>query len=226
MGDCEYLAKARRLHSRAVAAHAEWVAGLSVEQRAEMLALGVLAGPEDSHEVGGHSPAQLGDIADSALASVEFDPADVIDEHAETLADEFGITLPLARRILEWHLEGVEAALRIHEADLLAIVVGGLLASDNVRIATAGLAFATGMAATSGLGTQAQFARSAGVSRTIVSRSTLAWKRQFNLRANVGQKSDEACATYSAVNRERHWRKQKVSASLLSEKLLQLRRTK
>ena len=92
------------------------------------------------------------------------------------------------------------------------MVVGGLLASKNVRIASAGLAFASSMASANGLGSQAEYSRRIGVSRTIISKSVIAWQRQLNLHTSPFQKSEAACATYSQVAKDHHWRTQKATA--------------
>ena len=215
----DYATHAARQQAAAKAAHAKWLCELSPEQRKTLARLGVFDAPDDSHEVGGHSPMQLADIADSPIARVDPDIAAALDTETEIIADQFGVDLPAAARILAWHAAAMAHAMLTREADLLAVVVGGLLASKNVRIASAGLAFASSMAAVNGLGSQAEYARSIGVSRTILSKSAKAWQRQLNLHTSPFQKSEAACTTYSAVAKARHWRKQKVTATALSERL-------
>jgi hypothetical protein len=224
MSESDYQSHASKLATKARLEHQKWVAGLTPKQRAKLASLGVLDAADDSHEVGGHAPTQTADIAESPLASFELDMAGELDGKAGPIADVFGIPLPLARRILAWHVQETAAALRTHEADMLGIVVGGLLASNNVQIAAAGLAFATGMDAANNLGTQAKYARKLGVSRTILSKSVKGWKRQFGLRTSHHQKSEAACATYSAVTKERHWRKAKTTASELFKRINALRK--
>lgn len=224
MSNSDYGAHAARLNTAARSAHEKWIESLTPDQRANLRRLGVLDPADDSHEVGGHSPTQLADVAESHLARTEIDLAAELDGHAGPIADRFDIPLHVAREILDWHVAGVEASMRTHEADLLSIVVGGLLASNNIKIAAAGLAFAGGMEAANGLGSQAQYARKLGVSRTILSKAVRSWAEQLNLRTNVWQKTPEACATYSAVAKARHWRKAKVSATELFKRINTLRK--
>jgi hypothetical protein len=226
MSGSDYQSHASRLNAKATAAHKAWVAGLNAEQRANLKRLKILDVDDDSHEVGGHSPMQTADIADSPLARCDPDYAALIDGEAGALADRFGVTYAIAEAILAHYGTTLAAALRTHEADLLSVVVGGLLSSKNVRIACGGLAFASGMVAANALGSQADYARSIGVSRTIISKSVKAWQRQLNLRPSNFQKSEAACETYSAVAKDRHWRKQKVSASELARRIKSNRRPK
>jgi hypothetical protein len=197
---------------------------LTPKQRAKLAKLGIDVPADDSHEVGGHAPTQTSDFAESPLARVESNIVDELDGPAGPIAERFDVPIDMARQILEWHAAGIEAALRSHEAELLSVVVGGLLASKNVRITAGGLAFAAGMEAANNLGSQAQYARRLGVSRTILSKSVKTWKRDLNLRTTVWQKSDAACETYASVTKERHWRKAKTTATELARRLHILRK--
>jgi hypothetical protein len=226
MSSSDYESHATRLQKRAEAQHREWVASLTPEVRKNLEKLGVLEPPDDSHEVGGHSPFQPSDVAESPLARIDVDFASTADGVEGEISDLFKVSLPKAKAILAWHTAEMEASRQANEADLLSVVVGGLLASDNIRISAAGLAFASNMDAANGLGNQARYARSLGVSRSILSKSVKAWRRQLNLRPSPWQKSDEACATYSQVAKNSHWRKAKTSAVKLMEKLNQIRQAK
>jgi len=207
----DYQNHATRQHAVARSAYAKWTATLTPDQRANLSRLGVFA-PDDSHEVGGHSPMQVADIADSPLARVDPDFAAAIDSEIEIIADRFGVNMATARKIAVWHAHDLATSLFTREADLLAVVVGGLLASKNVRISSAGLAFASSMASANGLGSQAEYSRTIGVSRTIISKSVKAWQRQLNLHTSPFQKSEAACETYSQVAKDQHWRTQKATA--------------
>ena len=215
----DYQTHATRQQAAAKLAHAEWLKTLTPEARKTLQRIGVLEAPDDSHEVGGHSPMQMADIADSSIARTDPDFAARIDRPVEIIADQFGVDLAHAREILDWHHQALDEAMHSRESDLLTVVVGGLLASKNVRIASAGLAFASGMAAANGLGSQAEYSRSIGVSRTIISKAVKAWQRQLHLHTSPFQKSEEACETYSQVAKSRHWRNQKVTAAALADRL-------
>lgn len=224
----DYTAHAARQQKAAQEAHAKWLQGLSAEQVANLKRLGVFDAPSDSHEVGGHAPGQTADMAESSMARVESDVAEEIDAKSEAggIADEFGVSLQTAQRILAWHKGQIKGALLSREADLLSVVVGGLLATKNIKISAAALAFASNMAAVNGLGCQSEYARKLGVSRTILSRAVVAWGRQLGLHPSAHQKSEKACATYSEVGKTNHWRRTKVSASALLLKLDKIRRSK
>lgn len=222
----DYSAHAARLQKSAVTAHKEWVAGLSPEARKNLQDLGVDVPPDDNHEVGGHAPSQQGDMAESSLSKVDIDFAAAVDGEAGAIADQFGLSYEQAEAILKWHQAEAAASARSHDADLLSIVVGGLLSSRNIKISAAGLAFASQMNVANGLGCQAQFARTLGVSRTILSKSVKGWRKALGLRVTIWQKSDEACATYSEVATKNHWRSTKATASHLMERLNSIRNTK
>jgi hypothetical protein len=208
----DYDAYARDLHRKATAAHLEWVKSLSPEQRKKLGQMGILQPAEDRSEVGGHSPWQERDAAESHYARIESDPGD-LDSPAERIADYFEIPITTARRVLDWHRTSIESALFQHEGDLLAIVVGGLLAAQNPRLSAAGLAFATNLDATNGLGSMAAFGRTLNISRQAVSKVTKAWQRDLGLKPGANQKSTEACEKYSAIGLSDHWRKKKVKAA-------------
>jgi hypothetical protein len=210
----DYDIHARDLHRKATAAHLEWAKALTPAQREKLAGMGVLEPADDRHEVGGHSPWQQRDAAESHYARIEADPAEN-DADDERLADLFDIPLPTAKRIIEWHRAAIDATLYQREGDLLAIVVGGLLASQNPRLSAAGLAFATNLDATNGLGSQAQFARSLKISRQAVSKVTKAWQEDLGLQPGANQKSAAACAAYSQIGFTDHWRTKKASASAL-----------
>ena len=210
---------ARRLQAEATKAHREWVKSLTPAQRRKLIELKVLEPADDSPEVDGQAPCEAGDIADSPRARVEWDPADDIDGHAAVIADHLGVDLPNARKILAWHDLMVEEAINNREGELLAIVVGGLIAAKNVKVSTAGLAFAAKLDGINGFGSQSEFAKAHGISRSAISKVTIAWQRDLGLIKSVHQKSDEACRTYSAVGSSNHWRGRKADAVALLRKL-------
>lgn len=212
MGD-DYQERAARMNQAAKSAHKEWVASLTPSQRRNLEKLGVLDPAKDRHEVGGHSPHQISDVAETSIARDDTDPTATIDDPASLLADEFGLPLDVAEQLHAWHQQSCEAALRQREGDLLSIVIGGLISSKNIRISAAGLAFAAELDAVNGLGTQAAYARLLGVTRSSISKSVKAWRRSLQLRRSSHQKSDEACQTYSEVGKKNHWRRQTTTAS-------------
>lgn len=210
---------ARRLHAQATEAHQDWVASLSPKQKRKLRSLGVLEASDDSKEVNGHGPAETGDIAESPRARTEWDPAQDLDRITETLADYFEIPINVAEKVLQWHQEMVRQALGEREGELLSIVIGGLISAKNVRVATAGLAFAADLAGANGYSSQSDFASKHGISRQAISKSTKAWSRDLGLQTSAHQKSERACQTYSQLGKTNHWRNQKTNAVELLRKL-------
>jgi hypothetical protein len=208
-----------RLQERAIEAHRKWFANLTPAQRRKLRDLGVLDQPEDDASVDGHNPFEVGDIADSPRASETWEPAEDLDQEHEQLAEQLGVSLDTARKILTWKEEAVEQALEHREGELLAVVVGGLIAARNVKVSTAGLAFAAQLAGVNGFGSQTEFAKKHGLSRQAISKVTKAWQRDLNLKKSVHQKSDKACETYSRIGHKRHWRARKCDAVSLLRKL-------
>lgn len=209
----DYHSHRRRLHETATTTHREWVAGLDAKQRKKLQDLGVLEPADDSPEVGGHSPYQVNDVADTPLASIDPDIAKEVDDAISQLADDFKVPLETARALFSWHAEQTAAAVREHEGDLLSIVIGGLISSQNIRISAGALAFATELDALNGIGSQAAYARKLGVTRSALSKAVKGWRRSLGLRRNAHQKSAAACESYSENGKNNHWRKQKVTAS-------------
>jgi hypothetical protein len=174
---------------------------------------------DDDSEVGGHSPYSASDIADTPLARTEIDFAAVIDTPIEELAEQFGITINQARRLLLWHRAEVGMAIQQAQAHYLQIIVGGLLSAKNPKLSAAGLAFAGDLAALNGLHCQRDYAKQLHVSPSAISKVVKAWQRALGLRPSTHQKSEAACKTYSASGKANHWRNRTVSASALLKRL-------
>jgi len=215
---------ARSLQARAKKAHTEWLASMKPETRAAMREMNLEAPPEDSTEVGGHSPFTISDIADSSLAKCETDMADIFDKPEDDLADRFGITPKQAAAIIQWHTTEVENATRREKANYLQVIVGGLLSSKNPKLNSAGLAFAANLAALNGLPCQREYARQNHISASAISKVVRAWQKSLDLMPSAHQKSEKACEVYSQVGKNRHWRAQKVKASTATALLEKLRK--
>lgn len=221
--DGNYEDHAKQLNNRARKAHAEWWAGLSVEDKRKARDLHIDTAPDDNPEVGGHSPYSLSDIADTPLAKC--DPNLDIDSPEDTLADAFGLTPKQATQIMRWHLAEVEIATRREKAKYLSIIVGGLLATKNPKLNAAGLAFAANLAALNGLPCQREYARQNHISASAISKVVTAWGRSLDLIPSVHQKSEKACKVYSQVGKTRHWRSRKIKASTATTLLQKIRQT-
>jgi hypothetical protein len=218
-----YEAHARALHNEAKKAHAEWIASLSEEEREKVRRLNVDSAPDDSTDVGGHSPFSVSDIADSSLAKCEPDMT-VIDTPESVIADRFSITPQQAGEILRWHQTEVDTAVRVEKANYLQIIVGGLLSSKNPKINSAGLAFAAKLAALNGLPCQREYARQNHITASAISKVVKAWQRSLGLTPSTHQKSEHACKIYSQVGKTRHWRNKKISAQTATALLSKIRR--
>lgn len=195
---------------------------MSPEDKARLKNLHLADAPDDSTEVGGHSPFSLSDIADSALAKC--DPTlEEIDKPEEIIADLFNITKSQAQSILQWHQAEVENATRREKANYLQIIVGGLLSSKNPKLNSAGLAFAANLAALNGLPCQREYARQNHISASAISKVVRAWQKSLTLTPSAHQKSEKACRIYSEVGKNHHWRGRKIKANSATALLARLR---
>ena len=88
------------------------------------------------------------------------------------LADEYGVSLAVARRILADR----EDLARRGQAQILASVIGLLIQSRNINVQVHALAIAFGMDQLNGAHSQSEIARELGVTRALVSHYVLAWR--------------------------------------------------
>jgi predicted transcriptional regulator len=98
--------------------------------------------------------------------------ADLIDKPDEIIADEYGVTIAVARRILSDR----EDLARRGQAQILASVIGLLIQSRNINVQVHALAIAFGMDQLNGAHSQSEIARELGVTRALVSHYVLAWR--------------------------------------------------
>lgn len=221
--ESRYELHARRLHNRARDEYRAWISSLPPEEKAALQKNGLDNLPVDDPEVGGHSPYSVSDLADTSLARLDIDFASCIDTDIDIVCENFDVPKAVAKKILAWHRAGITDAIRKHEGHFLSIIIGGLLSSKNPKLSAVGLAFAFGLDALNGLGSQREYARNNGISPAAVSKVVKAWKRDLNVRANAHQKSDQACETYSKIGKTSHWRKQKVKTGLAARLLAKLK---
>lgn len=104
--------------------------------------------------------------------SYEPDMADLIDQPEEIIADEYGVSLAVARRILADR----DDLARRGQAQILASVIGLLIQSRNINVQVHALAIAFGMDQLNGAHSQSEVARNLGVTRALVSHYVLAWR--------------------------------------------------
>jgi hypothetical protein len=198
------------------------MAKMSPQDRLKLRNFNLESPPEDSMEVGGHSPFSLQDIADTPMAKC--DPVAANDSEAEELADMFSLSISQATRLLAWHHAEIESATRREKANYLQIIVGGLLASKNPKLNSAGLAFAANLAALNGLPCQREYARQNHISASAISKVVRSWQRSLDLNPSAHQKSEHACKVYAHVGKTRHWRNKKVKAATATELLQRLQK--
>lgn len=206
-----YQDHATRQQSEAEKAHALWISTLTPEQLRQAIDYGVTDPPKDSHKVGGHSPDQKKDIADTSIARTEIDIASQIDDIPSTLADRFSIPLPTAEKVYAWHESEITEAREFRLAHTIQIIVAGILSANNPKLAAAGIAFATRLDALNGLN-QSDFARENNIRRQTVSKCTKHWQRALGIRPSVHQKSEKACISYQKTATANHWRSQRCTA--------------
>lgn len=225
-GDHDYLRHSRSLHNQAATAHAAWIASMSPAERKKVREMNLESYGDDNSEVGGHSPFNISDIADSPIARTDTDYAAAIDLPDEIFADRFGVTRTQAAAILTWHESTTATAVEREKAAYLQIIVGGLLSSKNPKMNAAGLAFAANLDALNGLPCQRQFARENHVSPSAVSKVVKQWQTALGLQPSAHQKSEKACQTYSITGKESHWRDRPVTAASVKSLLARIKPAK
>ncbi len=217
----DYETHASRLQKKAEEAHSLWLSTLTPEQYQQALHHGVVDRPKDSHKVGGHSPDQKKDLAESPRASIEIDIAEEIDGLAPQIADMFDVNIDTAEKIAKWHESLINQSSIQHQAEIIQNIVAGLLSTKNPKLAAAAIAFATKLDALNGLN-QTQFAEENNISRSAVSKCTKHWQRALGVRPSAHQKSEEACQSYRRSATESHWRNKRFKVSNI---LAQIKKT-
>jgi hypothetical protein len=106
--------------------------------------------------------------------------AELIDLPEEILADEYGVSIAIARRILSDR----EDLARRGQAQILASIINYIIQSRNPTLQVYALAIAFGMDQLNGAHSQSEIARELGVTRALVSHYVLQWRDI--LAGNVG----------------------------------------
>ena len=104
--------------------------------------------------------------------SYEPDMAAMIDLPEEIVADDYGVTIAVARRIIVDR----QNVVRRSQAEMLAKVIGLLLQNRNPNVQVHALAIAFGMDELNGAHSQSEVARELGVTRALISHYVLAWR--------------------------------------------------
>ena len=104
--------------------------------------------------------------------SYEPDMAELIDQPDEIIADEYGVNIAIARRILADR----EDLARRGQAEILANIISYIIQSRNPTLQVYALAIAYGMDQLNGAHSQSEVARNLGVTRALVSHYVLQWR--------------------------------------------------
>ena len=98
--------------------------------------------------------------------------AALIDTEEEIIADDLGVSLYTARKIIAMR----EDAVIRNQSHMLARVIGMLLRSNNHSVAVHALALATGLDQLNGTKSQAEIARELGCTRALISHYVLGFR--------------------------------------------------
>jgi len=112
------------------------------------------------------------EVLHDSTGSYTPDMAAMIDKPEEIIADEYGVSMAVARRILSDR----DNLSRRGQAQILASVIGLLIQSRNINVQVHALAIAFGMDQLNGAHSQSEIAKELGVTRALVSHYVLAWR--------------------------------------------------
>lgn len=102
----------------------------------------------------------------------ETDMAAAIDSPEEIAADDYGVSVEVARRILQ----AIQDEARRQQATVLSAVIGHLLSGNNLPAKVHALAIAFGLDQLNGFHSQSEVARSLGCTRALISHYVLGWR--------------------------------------------------
>jgi predicted transcriptional regulator len=100
------------------------------------------------------------------------DMAEMIDTPEEIAADEYGVSLSVAARILADRDNAVRAA----QAQTLGAIIGHLIGGSNLIAKVHCLALAIGLDQLNGFHSQSEVARQLGVTRALISHYVIGWR--------------------------------------------------
>lgn len=132
-------------------------------------------------------------------ASYTLDMADEIDSEEEIIADNLGVSIAMARKIIAYR----DSHSRRQQAEVLAGIIGMLLRTKNMPVMMHSLALAYGMDDLNGAHSQAEVARQLGCTRALISHYVTGW-RDYLATGGGGfdclkfRKKNSTRATYAA----------------------------
>ena len=137
------------------------------------------------------------------------DFASEIDSAEEIAADEYGVSIDTARRILRDR----ETAVRHHQAEILGAIIGQLLAGNNLSVKVHSLAIAFGFDQLNGFHSQSEIARELGCTRALISHYVLGWRDVLS-----GDVPAFDCLKFRKRNETRQTYKDKAPSATLTAK--------
>jgi hypothetical protein len=145
-----------------------------------------------------------------------------IDSEEEIAADEYDVSLAVARRILSDRA----AAVRQSQAEVLGAIIGQLLAGNNLSVKVHSLAIAFGFDQLNGFHSQSEIARELGCTRALISHYVLGWRdvlagsvpafdnlkfrKRNDTRATYRDKATSKTLTSKKNNRHEHHRSEHI----------------
>lgn len=141
--------------------------------------------------------------------SYRWDPG-TLDSPAEELAEELGLTVEQAERVLAWHASQARAAVySAGSTEMLAVIRLFWRYGQNSRMLALALAFAAGLDRQLPFRSMREAAASSGYTVAQLSKLVRTVQDSLGLPRTSHNKSDEATAAFSRVQKERHFRKRK-----------------
>jgi hypothetical protein len=141
--------------------------------------------------------------------SYRWDPG-TLDSPAEELAEELGLTVEQAERVLAWHATQARAAVySAGSTEMLAVIRLFWRYGQNSRMLALALAFAAGLDRQLPFRSMREAAASSGYTVAQLSKLVRTVQDSLGLPRTCHNKSDEATAAFSRVQKERHFRKRK-----------------
>lgn len=137
------------------------------------------------------------------------DFAGEIDSPEEIAADEYGVSIETAKRIIKDR----ENAVRHHQAEILGAIIGQLLAGNNLSVKVHSLAIAFGFDQLNGFHSQSEIARELGCTRALISHYVLGWRDVLS-----GGIPAFDCLKFRKRNETRKIYKEKATSQTLTQK--------
>lgn len=142
-------------------------------------------------------------------ASYTPDFAAAIDSEEEIIADEFGVSLKQARRIIKLR----DDAIRREQAMMLAGIIGALTESKNLPVMVHALAVAFGFDEMNGWHSESEIASKLGCSRALISHYVVGWRDVL-----AGKSGAFDCTKFRKHNSTRETYKEKATDPLVQAK--------